>query len=353
MELNMANQELSCEGSPLHMEVIEAGNCPMGYKPGDKFRIAYPAINPPTDKQICFLALSNATSAIRNYLDKKSEACFECNACFKNKVKFQLFEAPKNSQLHALIAEQLKGFSLFRLMRKPELEMIARDIHLKKYQEGEKIIDVGDTGENFYIIHVGNVDIFGQDKRSPDKFNNLITLGPEDCFGEMSLLTNEPCSTRVIAKTKCTILAIQKDAFLRMIQESNSINKYFFRLLANRIKSTNDKVSQQNLVGGIAGSLSALSLVEIVQIFKSSASTGILHLKSNGNNGKIEINRGEIFSADFLNFKNEEAFFALVKLKDGEFQFERNPGPFEKQIRIPTTGLLMESMRVMDEGTSN
>jgi CRP-like cAMP-binding protein len=345
----MANQEVSCEGSPLYLEVIEAGNCPLGYKPGDKFRIAYPAINPPTDKQLCFLALGNAHTAIKDFMDKKSDACFECSACFKNKVKFQLFDAPKNNQLHALIAEQLKGFSLFRLMRKAELEMIARDIHLKKYQEGDKIIDVGEIGENFFIIHVGNVDIFGQDKRSPEKFNNLITLGPEDCFGEMSLLTNEPCSTRVIAKTKCTLLAIEKNAFQRMIQESQAINKYFFSLLASRIKNTNDKVSQQNLVGGIAGSLSALSLVEIVQIFKSSASTGILHLKSNGNNGKIEINRGEIFSAEYLSFKNEEAFFALVRLKEGEFQFERNAGPFEKRIKIPTTGLLMESMRVMDE----
>lgn len=345
----MANQEISCEGIPLNLEVVEAGNCPLGYKPGDKFRIAYPAINPPADKQICFLALSKASDAINNYLDKKADTSFECSACIKNKVKFQFYEAPKNNQLHTQIADQLKGFSLFRLMRKPELEMIARDIHLKKYQENEKIIDIGDPGENFYIIHVGNVDIFSRDKRSPEKYNNIITLGPEDCFGEMSLLTNEPCSTRVMAKTKCTILAIKKDAFQRMIQESQTINKYFFSLLANRIKSTNDKVSQQNLVGGIAGSLSALSLVEIVQIFKSSASTGVLHLKSNGNLGKIEINRGEIFSAEYLTFMNEEAFFALVRLKEGEFQFERNPGPFEKRIKIPTTGLLMESMRVMDE----
>ena len=345
----MTNQEIPCEGNPLFLEVMEAGNCPLGYKKGDKFRVAYPAINPPTDKQICFLALGNASGVIHNFLNNKTETSFECNACPKNKVKFQLFGAPKNNQLHSQIADQLKGFSLFRLMRKTELEMIASEIHMKKYNEGDKIIDVGETGENFYIIHVGNVDIFSQDKRSPDKYNNLITLGPEDCFGEMSLLTNEPCSTRVIAKTKATILAIKKEAFQRMIQESQAINKYFFSLLATRIKSTNDKVSQQNLVGGIAGSLSALSLVEIVQIFKSSASTGILHLKSNGNNGKIEINRGEIYSADYLTFKNEEAFFALVRLKEGEFQFERNPGPFEKKIRIPTTGLLMESMRVMDE----
>lgn len=345
----MAEREISCEGNPLILEVIEAGNCPLSYKKGDTFRIAYPAINPPTDKQLCFLALSGASEVIKKHLDNNASGTFSCNACPKNKVTFQLQNAPKNSQLHSQIADQLKGFSLFRLMRKTELEMIASEIHLKKFNPGDKIIDVGDPGENFYIIHVGNVDIFSKDKRSPEKFNALITLGPEDCFGEMSLLTNEPCSTRVIAKTKSTILAIKKDAFLRMIQESNAINKYFFGLLASRIKTTNDKVSQQNLVGGIAGSLSALSLVEIVQIFKSSASTGILHLKSNGNLGKIEISNGEIFSAEFLSFLNEEAFFALVKLKDGEFQFERNAGPFERKIRIPTTGLLMESMRVMDE----
>ena len=345
----MAQKEVSCEGKPLLLEVMEAGNCPLGYKKNDMFRIAFPAIFPPTDKQLCLLALSNAKEAINNYLDKKEETNFECSACVKNKVKFKITAAPQNTQLHAQIAEQLKGFSLFRLMRKPELEMIARDIHLKKYIEGDVIIDIGDAGENFYIIHIGNVDIFGQDKRSPDKYNNLITLGPEDCFGEMSLLTNEPCSTRVIAKTKATLLAIKKEAFLRMIQESQAINKYFFSLLANRIKSTNDKVSQQNLVGGIAGSLNALPLVEIVQIFKSSACTGVLHLKVGGQLGKIEINRGEIYSAEFLTFKNEEAFFSLVRQKEGEFQFEKSTGPFEKKIRIPTTGLLMESMRVMDE----
>ncbi|PCJ59778.1 MAG: hypothetical protein COA79_10260 [Planctomycetota bacterium] len=348
----MTDKEYPCEGPQLRLEVIEAGKCPLGYQLKDQFRISYPAIYPPINKPMCFLALTKANEALDKYDSKNPEACFSCPSCFENKVTFQLFEAPKNNEIHTQIADQLKGFSLFRLMNNSELNNIAKDIHLKKFEQDQQIIDIGDPGENFYIIHMGAVDIYAKDKNEEDKYNRLITLGPEDCFGEMSLLTEEPCSTRVIANTKTTLLALNKSAFHRMIQESQAINKYFFGLLANRIKTTNDKVSQQKLVGGIAGSLSALSLVEIIQIFKSSASTGILHLKVPIEDAIINICGGEIYSAKFGKFTNEEAFFELVKQKDGEFQFQRTDVEIEREIKIPTTGLLMESMRVMDENNT-
>lgn len=344
------SKDISCKNPPLIMEVIQAGKCPLAYKVGDKFKISYPSIKQSPEKSICFLALTAASEALSNYLEKKEDACFECPSCAENKVKFQLYDAPHNTKIHQQIADQLSGFSLFRLMKQDELQSVAKEIHLKKFKEGEIILDIGDAGENFYIIHLGDATIFNRDKANPEKLVKIITLGPEDCFGEMSLLTGEPCSTRVVAGNKTTVLKLSKDAFMRMIYDCPAISKYFFQLMANRLKAVNDQISRKNLVGGIAGSLSTLSLVEIIQIFKSAANTGVLHLSVDLEEAEIFIQNGEIFSARYVDKINEDAFFALVRLNQGEFRFERKPGPFQKEINIPTTGLLMESMRTMDEG---
>ncbi len=255
------SKNISCKNTPLIMEVIQAGKCPLGYKIGDQFKISYPAIKQGHEKPICFLALTAASKALDQYFEKTEDACFECPACAENKVKFQLYDAPPNNKIHTQIADQLSGFSLFRLMKRDELETIAKEIHLKKCNEGEIILDIGDSGENFYIIHIGNVSIFNRDKTDAEKIVKIIELGPEDCFGEMSLLTGEPCSTRVIAGKKTILLQIKKDAFMRMIYDCPSVSKYFFQLMANRLKAVNDQITRKNLVSGIAGSLSALSIV--------------------------------------------------------------------------------------------
>ncbi len=75
-----------------------------------------------------------------------------------------------------------------------------------------------------------------------------------------------------------------------------------------------------------------------------------MHLSIDQKEAQIYIQSGEVYSARYQDKTNEDAFFALVRLNQGEFRFERKNGPFQKEINISTTGLLMESMRTMDEG---
>jgi outer membrane protein assembly factor BamB len=103
--------------------------------------------------------------------------------------------------------------------------------------------------------------------------------------------------------------------------------------------------------GNFSGSFSVLSLVEVMQTLNSARRTGVLNLDLKNGPAVLNIQNGELVSATYGELKNKDAFYALVTLEDGEFYFESNQGGFAKEMEIPTMSLLMEALRLTDEGS--
>ena len=110
----------------------------------------------------------------------------------------------------------LSKLKFFRNLPKSKLSIISRLIRLEKFKSGNKIYSEGDKSYKFYIIKVGNVNIFS-------KGVLIKTLDPKYFFGERALLSNELRNETAISKGFCELYSLHKDDFLNNIENNMKI----------------------------------------------------------------------------------------------------------------------------------
>ena len=85
------------------------------------------------------------------------------------------------------------------------------------------------------MIIEGEVDVVLE---SAGGESTVATLGRNEFFGEMALLSNMPRTTTIRAKTPLTLLSFSQDVFLRMVDENSEIAGAMMRVLAERLATT-------------------------------------------------------------------------------------------------------------------
>jgi small-conductance mechanosensitive channel len=115
------------------------------------------------------------------------------------------------------IAERLNRVSIFTPLSDEEIERLASSCTTRIYAPGEAIVKQGEEGNSMFVIIRGSVKVQIPEK---DYQKTINTLGENDFFGEMSLLTGEPRTANVLAVTESEVLRIDKLG-LKPIFESN------------------------------------------------------------------------------------------------------------------------------------
>ncbi|HUU21146.1 MAG TPA: DUF4388 domain-containing protein, partial [Phycisphaerae bacterium] len=100
---------------------------------------------------------------------------------------------------------------------------------------------------------------------------------------------------------------------------------------------------------GVSGSLSDMSLPDLVQILAHSRKTGRLSITSGGKRGEIHFVQGDIYDAAIENLRGDSAFFAMLRFRDGSFALDPSSTPATRVIQSTAEMLLLEGMRRMDE----
>ncbi|MBE9537193.1 MAG: DUF4388 domain-containing protein [Proteobacteria bacterium] len=101
----------------------------------------------------------------------------------------------------------------------------------------------------------------------------------------------------------------------------------------------------------IAGSLSQMSVVDLLQIFSMNRKDGVLIVRreDEGLEGMIFLQQGEIINAAIGSVKGEKALYRIIGWDSGQFEYlPKNFNP-EVIIEKTTDSLLMEGMRQLDE----
>lgn len=117
---------------------------------------------------------------------------------------------------------------------------------------------------------------------------------------------------------------------------------------ANRfLKKSGEKLS--DVV--INGQLSEISPSELMQFFHMHQKTDKLFIEVTKGTGMMAFREGGIIGANFMEYENEEAVFALLREQQGKFSFYN--GIPDSLIDIEEIGdfmmLLMEGIKLMDE----
>jgi CRP-like cAMP-binding protein len=104
-------------------------------------------------------------------------------------------------------------------------------VEIKKFTKGEKIIEKGTAGDEFYIIYSGNISVAGEGLE-----RNKI-YGPYDYFGEVATITGQKRAADVYAETDVVLFTIQKDKFLNFIA-GTEFEKILRKVAATRSTET-------------------------------------------------------------------------------------------------------------------
>lgn len=126
-------------------------------------------------------------------------------------------------------AASLKESSAIDPERLPELVQGLADDPPLHYDRGKPIIRTGQTGLRMYVVVEGRVAVSIGD-------TVVERLGPGGVFGEMALLEQSTRAANAAAETDCSVLPINRHAFLALVKTSPVFAHSLLRALADRLK---------------------------------------------------------------------------------------------------------------------
>ena len=156
----------------------------------------------------------------------------------------------------------LKKITLFQDLEENEIQQVLNLAVPQTVPAGAVIIQEGDAGDSMYILCQGEVEITKRlglvlDEETPNE-RIIIRLKAEEgvCFGEMSLLENEPRSATVTALTDCFLMEMGREDFLNLIKHDSDMGcKILLRLaqmLSKYLRKTNQDMVKMTSAMAIA-----------------------------------------------------------------------------------------------------
>ena len=106
--------------------------------------------------------------------------------------------------------ELLKRVPLFSGCSKGELRELAKSADELDIREGTVLTREGRPGREFFVLLEGTAEV----KKGSRKLN---TLGPGDFFGEIALVSREPRTATVVARTPARVYRLGREGFDRLV----------------------------------------------------------------------------------------------------------------------------------------
>jgi CRP-like cAMP-binding protein len=340
--------------------IIENKKCPL-YNKGDEFLLTGRSFSL-QGKPACLTLMDDVMYHIETYRNlsalKKSKDAAKLFSCSGDstgcpgtiKIKYQLEQKPspasqKNRDKElTVIAKELKKFAIFNSLNMPEIKDIISHFRIRQFSKGEVILKKGEPGVNLFVILSGKVDVIG------DFGTTIAKLERGEVFGEMSLLSGNPVSMTIKVAVDAKIMYVHGNYFRTILHRFPSVQMYFVRLLAQRLARSNIERSRQ-IASGMAGNLSEITPMELLQTLNMTQKTGVLNLHLTNGKARILLRSGDLIRVEYNELNGAEAFFEILKQIRGSFKFK--PGLPEEEMNAPELGdfmfLLMEGLNRMDE----
>ncbi len=140
------------------------------------------------------------------------------------------------------LAATLRKIPSFAGLPREELARVVAKLEPRHYPPGELVFRQGDDGDGLYVVQSGAVEVSLHPYSGFPQ--TLAVLGPDECFGEMSLLTGQKRSASVRALVQSAILRLRKEHWDDLLREHPSISYHFCQVLSRRLGETNWEISK-------------------------------------------------------------------------------------------------------------
>ncbi len=135
----------------------------------------------------------------------------------------------------------LRSVPLFADLDQATLNRLARVSRSASLPKGYMLFSYSDPAESAYVVYSGRIDIM---LTTADGRELVINeMGPGDCFGELSLVTNLPRSTGAVARRASDVLIIPRDEFLSELEANPKMLRCLLETTAHRLQISGERES--------------------------------------------------------------------------------------------------------------
>jgi CheY-like chemotaxis protein len=134
------------------------------------------------------------------------------------------------------------------------------------------------------------------------------------------------------------------------------VKPFFVKDLVRRTKKVIDRLTLEKLQrrtvrpGVIQGRLEEMSILDLMQSLEMGQKSCRLTIRHEEDTCELFFALGQCADARLGSYEGESAVFQVVRWPAGDFEIDFNAAPERATISRTTTGLLMEALRLMDEG---
>jgi putative ABC transport system ATP-binding protein len=121
------------------------------------------------------------------------------------------------------ICEFLRAVELFSALTPIQLTHVAEKMTKRHFGAGETVVREGETGEEFFLISDGEVDVVRAD-------HEVARLGRGEFFGEVALISGQPRNATVVATEPLDTFVLGKSDFEAAVVSSPSFRDQLYRV---------------------------------------------------------------------------------------------------------------------------
>ncbi len=112
---------------------------------------------------------------------------------------------------------------------------------IRALEKGEILFSQTDPADTVYIVRSGCIAIFLATLEGRELVINEMHRG--DCFGELSLITDQPRSTGALARESSEVISIPRDVFLKGLEAEPVLMRRVLETTAVRLRVSSERES--------------------------------------------------------------------------------------------------------------
>jgi CRP-like cAMP-binding protein len=133
----------------------------------------------------------------------------------------------------------LRAVPLFESLSDRQLKLLAFTSRRLDYAAGQQLFNSGDVSDSVYVIFEGKAEVIVHGANGPV---SVAEYGRNALIGEMGVLTGAARSASIVCLEPTSVLRIEKDTFVAMLEEFPRLAIAIIRELAVRLERTNRRL---------------------------------------------------------------------------------------------------------------
>ncbi|MEL6106545.1 MAG: cyclic nucleotide-binding and patatin-like phospholipase domain-containing protein [Planctomycetota bacterium] len=130
------------------------------------------------------------------------------------------------------------------------LEEVLSAFQSRSYQAGDAIVEVGESGDELFLLAAGKVRVWSGDGPSVAE-RTLSVLGPGEHFGEASVIAGGARTATVTAVTYVETLVLSGEDYRRLVKNYPQLLENLSRSLTRRLSNMNVSTESQTTKRGV------------------------------------------------------------------------------------------------------